>query len=89
MLPAKKLASLSSAIVNMCVWASSMEILHPCIALDPTFTKEFCKDALSFAVFGSLNVWPIIPKMTNVPAMRQGDTFPKQLFSYLIIYNGL
>ena len=36
-----------------------MDILHPCMELEPTFTCEFCREALSLAVMGSDNVWPM------------------------------
>ena len=58
--PAKNDASLSSLIVKMWVCASSIDILHPCIELAPTFSFLFCSDDDCLAVMGSLRVWPMI-----------------------------
>ena len=59
-LPAKKAAFLSSAMVRMWVWASSMVILHPCMELDPTLRLAFWRAELSLAVMGSDRVCPIL-----------------------------
>ena len=57
--PPKNMASLSSASLRMWVCASSMEMRHPCMQLEPTLTEAFCSDEDSLLVMGSDSVCPM------------------------------